>query len=198
MKRTTTFYAILTSLLMTALACKLPGSATSPTPDIAALVAQTQTAIAVSLKVTPAVPSQQAGQPPTTPVVSPSTPTALPAPPSGSVTPAATRCTDKAKFISETIPDNSQVPPNGQFMKTWTLQNAGTCTWTPAYELVFIKGEQMGGSSPAPIGQNVPPNGTIQVYLPQTAPSVPGQHEVTGCCTTRLREKPSAWEIRRM
>ncbi len=62
-------------------------------------------------------------------------------------------------------------------MKTWTLQNAGTCTWTPAYELAFVKGEQMGGSSPAPIGQTVPPNGTIQIYLPQTAPAGPGPHE---------------------
>jgi hypothetical protein len=82
-----------------------------------------------------------------------------------------------AKYEAETVPDGSIFPPSQEFMKTWTLRNVGTCTWTPEYNLVFIKGEQMGGTSPNPIGQAVPPNGTIQIYLPQKAPENPGEYQ---------------------
>jgi hypothetical protein len=177
MKQAGAFFLVTVSLLATALACNFSVSPTSPTPDIAALVAQTQTAIAVAQVLTPVAPSPQAQQPPTTPAIPPTTsPTAQAAQPE-SPTPQAAQCTDKAKYITETVPDNTQIAANEQFMKTWTLQNAGTCTWTANYELVFVKGEQMGGSSPAPIGQSVPPNGSIQIYLPQTAPPDPGPHE---------------------
>jgi hypothetical protein len=82
-----------------------------------------------------------------------------------------------AKYEAETIPDGSTFPPGQEFMKTWTFRNVGTCTWTPEYSLVFVKGEQMGGTSPSPIGQTVPPNGTIQIYLPQKAPDQTGEHQ---------------------
>jgi hypothetical protein len=86
-------------------------------------------------------------------------------------------CVNRAKFVSETVPDATQFPARQQFMKTWVLQNSGTCTWTPEYALVFVSGEQMSGTSPAPIGQTVPPGVSIQLFLPQTAPDTTGQHQ---------------------
>jgi len=35
----------------------------------------------------------------------------------------------------------------------------------------------MGGTSPQPLGQNVPPNSSLQIYLPQTSPAEPGEHQ---------------------
>lgn len=35
----------------------------------------------------------------------------------------------------------------------------------------------MGGTSPSPIGETIPPNGTIQLFLPQTAPQEDGNHQ---------------------
>jgi hypothetical protein len=174
-KRRAAILAALSVLLLAALACNQPQPIA--TPDIDLMVAQTQTAIAVEALLVPThtVPAAPSATPPVQATGSPvgSTPaTASPA--------AATQdpsCTDLAKFVNETIPDNTEFAPGAQFMKIWTFQNVGTCTWTADYKLVFESGAQMGGTSPAPIGQSVPPNGSIQIYLPQTAPAEPGEHQ---------------------
>jgi hypothetical protein len=174
-KRRAAILATLSVLLLAALACNQPQPIA--TPDIDLMVAQTQTAIAVEALLVPThtVPAAPSATPPVQATGSPvgSTPaTASPA--------AATQdpsCTDLAKFVNETIPDNTEFAPGAQFMKIWTFQNVGTCTWTADYKLVFESGAQMGGTSPAPIGQSVPPNGSIQIYLPQTAPAEPGEHQ---------------------
>lgn len=166
------FYFVLAALFGAALACNAPGAA--PTADLAGIVAATQTAIAVSYAVaTPSPTADTLAPGPTTPIV-----VATPITP-GATLPVGTSpsCVQKAAFVSETIPDNTQFLPGQPFVKTWTLQNSGTCTWTPEYALVFLRGEQMSGTSPSPIGQTVPPGGTIQVFLPQTAPNNPGEYQ---------------------
>ncbi|OGO33780.1 MAG: hypothetical protein A2W35_12540 [Chloroflexi bacterium RBG_16_57_11] len=173
-KTWTAIFSALAALLFAMLACNRPQP--DAAPDLDLMVAQTQTAIAVAQLIAPttAVPATQA--PPTTQptmAISPSATTV-------STTQTATQdpnCTDLAKFVNETIPDNTEFAPTAQFMKTWTFQNVGTCTWTPEYKLVFKEGEQMGGTSPAPIGQSVAPNATVQVHLPQTAPAETGEHQ---------------------
>lgn len=169
----TALSAALLTLLLAILACNRPQPVT--TPDIDLMVAQTQTAIAVSemLKPTEALPAT--AQPTSSPVSS----TPAVSTPSSSETTATQdpNCTDLAKFVSESVPDNTEFAPGAQFMKTWIFQNVGTCTWTPEYKLVFEQGKQMGGTSPAPIGQTVPPNGTLQIFLPQTAPAETGEHQ---------------------
>lgn len=169
-----TTVSIIIMLLLAILACNKPQS--SPTPDLAMVVAQTQTSIAVrqflstvtatSQSINPPVISQEPSVQP--PVVNPTSSATIPAQPV---------CTDKAEFVGETIPDDSVFSPGESFIKTWTLANVGTCTWTPDYNLVFFSGEQMGGTSPTPIGQTIPPNGEIQLFLPQTAPMPPGQYQ---------------------
>lgn len=178
----------LLSVLAAALACNMPGA--TPAPDLAQMVAQTQTAMAVlpgETRLPPGVASSTPGAVMTpgagvTAAPPAGAPTTAPLQP-GAVSPtsapptAGLACTDKARFINETIPDNTPVPPGASFMKTWTLQNVGTCTWTREYSLVLSEGEQMGGTSPQPIGSVVAPNSTLQIYLPQTAPAGPGAHQ---------------------
>lgn len=166
MLHTRSLLGALIALLLAALACNAPQRAAAP--EVAAIVAQTQTAVAVeqlltATTITSATPTTLLMP---TPTEQPSTPTVSPK-----------QCTNKARFVNETVPDGTQFSPGQAFVKTWTLQNIGDCTWTPEYSLVFVRGEQMGGTSPAPIGQNVLPNGTIQIYLPQTAPTEPGEHQ---------------------
>lgn len=158
--------AALTTLLIAILACNRPQPVSTPALDL--IVAQTQTAIAVAEMLTPASTVTATPEP---------TPT-LPQPAAtNTAVPQDANCTDRAQYVSETIPDNTEFAPGAQFIKTWTFKNIGTCTWTPEYKLVFIEGNSMGGTSPAPIGQNVPPGGTIQIHLPQTAPAEPGEHQ---------------------
>jgi hypothetical protein len=169
-----TIFSPIVMLILTILACNKPQA--SPSPDVAMVVAQTQTAIAVQKFLSTLTTTSQ---PMNTPSVSkaPSTqhPATSPAP--TATIPVPQTCTDKAKFIDETIPDGSVFKPGESFVKTWTLVNSGTCTWTPDYGLVFFNGEQMDGTSPSPIGQAIPPNEKIQLFLPLTAPMNLGEYQ---------------------
>ncbi len=50
---------------------------------------------------------------------------------------AATYC-DQAQFVSDiTVPDGAAFTPGASFTKTWRFMNAGTCTWTTSYKLVY-------------------------------------------------------------
>jgi hypothetical protein len=75
-----------------------------------------------------------------------------------------------------TAPDNAKIAPNARFTKTWRLQNAGTCTWTESYALVFAQGEQMGGPDRQPLGKSVKPGVKIDVSVELIAPATKGAY----------------------
>ncbi len=107
-----------------------------------------------------------------------STPT--PVPPAPTVVPAA--CVDGMKFISDvTFDDNNMksppyVKPGEGFVKTWRVENTGSCTWTPNYQLVYAYGNvssaQMSGQ-PLNIPANVAPGQTIDLSVTLIAPLEP-------------------------
>ena len=102
-------------------------------------------------------------------------PTALP--PVSTATPP--QCWDGMKFVADvTYPDNNMkspafVKPGDGFVKTWRVQNAGTCTWTPKYRLIYaygnVDGAQMNGQ-PLNIAGNVIPGQTIDLSVTLIAP----------------------------
>jgi hypothetical protein len=174
-QRSSFLIAAVIALLLAVLACNAPSE--NSTPDLAGVVAQTQTALAVQQFLTATTKPPESLPPTVTPanppaIPSPATPTALPP----TATPE-TGCTNQAKFVNETIPDGTSFSPEEKFTKSWTLQNVGTCTWTPDYSLVFVNGEQMGGASPGPLGKTVTPNGTIEVTVNLTAPKATGEYQ---------------------
>lgn len=177
--KVTRFCIILCALLLAALACNTPQNSAAPSPDIEKMVAQTQTAAAVQqVLATTAVPLQQNIPQPSaqTAVATTLPPTEIPPTP---ITPTVTnppQCKDKAEFVSETIPDNTVFNPGTPFVKTWHLKNAGGCTWTAGYALALVQGEGMSGTDPLLFNATVPPGSTIELKLPQTAPSDPGEH----------------------
>jgi hypothetical protein len=83
---------------------------------------------------------------------------------------------DSASFLSDiTLPDGISVNPNQAYVKTWRLKNTGSTTWGNGYQLVFIRGEQMG----SPTAVNVPttaPNAMVNLSINLTAPTAPGTH----------------------
>jgi hypothetical protein len=159
---------ILIVLLYTSQACKVLQS--SPTPDLSLIVAQTQTAMALEQLLTTTAMAQ------TKPTITPTTPV-QPVPTNTIISTPIPDCTDKAKFISETIPDDTSFAPGESFVKTWTFSNAGTCIWTPDYSMVFVEGSQMNGASPTPIGKAIMPGDNITISLPLTAPQETGEHQ---------------------
>jgi len=110
--------------------------------------------------------------PTSTPV--PATVTPVPA----TNTPVATAVSycDWVAFIKDvTIPDGTSLSPGEVFTKTWRLQNRGTCTWTPDYDIVFYSGAQMSGTTMQVPGY-VAPGQSVDVAVTFTAPSAPGHY----------------------
>ena len=164
--------AVLLSLVLSA--CNLPlGTAGAPTipPEQAA-----------GATVAALLETQQASQP--TPLPPPATdtpppptlqPTVTSAPPSPVPT---TGCTDMAQFVSDvTIPDGALLGPGASFTKTWRLKNAGSCTWTSSYALVFFSGDQMSAPAAIALAADVPPGTTVDVSANMAAPGSNGSYQ---------------------
>lgn len=105
-----------------------------------------------------------------------------PAPPTEdagpSPTPGEEGCIDRAGFVSDvTIPDDTFIDPGDSFVKTWRLQNMGTCTWTSSYALVFSHGDQMGGPGSVALSGAVNPGETVDLSVNLTAPGTEGTYQ---------------------
>jgi Ig-like domain-containing protein/CARDB protein len=87
---------------------------------------------------------------------------------------------DWAKFISDvTVTDGAYFPAGAPFVKTWRLQNIGTCTWTTSYSLVYYSGEQLGGVTPVMMPKEVKPGEMVNISINMVAPQTGGYHDST-------------------
>jgi hypothetical protein len=152
-------------------ACNFPSQ---PSPQELAFTAAAETVSAqltlVSLA-TPTVPASSTPvPPPATNTPTPPLPTALP--------PTATLgCSDSSTWVTDvTIPDNTLMTPGQNFTKTWRLRNTGSCSWSTAYDTVFVDGNAMGGQAAVPLAGSVPPNGTVDISVSLSAPSTNGTY----------------------
>jgi hypothetical protein len=146
-------------------ACALPMSST-PTTFVFPTPNQTMTA----LFQIPPTSTTAAGPTATQASATPVTPTTT-------YSPTAPNCTNLAQFVTETYPDLTYVAPGTAFIKTWTLKNAGTCTWGSGYALVFDSGDQMSGPASVPLTASVPPNALYTFAVNLTAPATGGQYQ---------------------
>ena len=127
-------------------------------------------------------PTLAAGAPAAAEVAQP-TPTEVP-----TVTPASKQnlytaaerafCNNRAEFIRDiTVPDDTRLLPGEKFTKVWQFRNAGDCTWTTGYAVVFLRGEQMEGLSPRMLDFEVPPGQTANIALDLVAPTFPNYYQ---------------------
>lgn len=169
-------------------ACNFPGAAPATnTPDLQAVVAATQTAMAAQatepppaspspVETTPASPGTQAASQTTAPSDTPVPPSATPT--AGDATETQQPdCSDAARFETETIPDKTPFQPGEKFTKIWRLRNVGSCTWSNGYRLVFSDGDQMGGPDEAPLTANVKPDELVEIKVELTAPEQVGTYK---------------------
>ena len=83
---------------------------------------------------------------------------------------------DNAIYLSDvTIPDGTVLTPDSTFTKTWGLQNAGTCTWSTSYSIVFYSGSAMSGVTTA-LSDSVSPGASDSISVDLTAPSTAGTY----------------------
>jgi Ig-like domain-containing protein len=161
-------YPLIAGLTIVALqACNLPFlQQNSP-------AVQTEAALTVQAALTAAAPTASF-----TPVPFPTLPAAT-ATSIATLPPAATATSscDIASFVTDvTYPDGSSVNAGDSFTKTWRLKNAGTCSWTPSYTVVFKSGDAMGGPSAQALAGNVNPGQTVDISVNLTAPAANGSY----------------------
>jgi hypothetical protein len=61
--------------------------------------------------------------------------------------------------------------PGDHFVKTWRLVNAGSCTWTPDYALVWFSGDDLSSLHEAKLGQSVSPGQSVDLSVEMVAPN---------------------------
>ena len=172
MKRQTAVALFAAVLLLTACNLRQPALPTpnlSPGDTVATAVQATAQFMQPPWTVTPPPPTPMTPTlHPPTPILSPTnTPTVTPLP-----------C-NRAEFVTDvSIPDGSDISVFDTFTKTWRLRNAGTCTWTSDYRVVYDHGDQMLAPDSAPVTSgSVPPGGTVDVSVPMEAPGTPGTYK---------------------
>ena len=79
-------------------------------------------------------------------------------------------CKNWSAWIADvTVPDNTIFTPGEDFVKTWRVQNSGTCAWNTEYSLQFRDGMQMAGKKVLlPI--SVPPGQQVEISVKLEAP----------------------------
>jgi len=130
--------------------------------------------------------------PPTPDLGQPTSPP-LPTPPSGAQPTSPVNPCNKAKFLGETIPDDTEFDPGESFTKSWTFENAGTCTWNTNYKLAFVSGESMGGPASVSMPVNVPPGTQVKIEVPLKAPNTPGTY--TGYWELRSEDNEGFYQV---
>lgn len=188
-------FTLLLLPVLVLVACNLPTSEQQPT-DSRAGALYTSAAQTVSAQLT------QINQPPVTAVstAGEGAPAATPVPldtlaptsqlPVGTLQPTATAqpsatnpptatplpC-DLARFVEDvSIPDDTAMVPRQTFVKTWRVRNAGACTWTSGYALVFDGGDAMSAPALVALSGNVEPGKTVDLSVTLTAPDTAGTY----------------------
>ncbi len=87
-------------------------------------------------------------------------------------------CLNQATLVRHlTLADNTAIKTGMRMLKSWRLQNTGTCPWTTAYSLILVGGENMlADPSPALLPQAVPPGDSVDLSVSIQAPNTPGSY----------------------
>ncbi len=99
--------------------------------------------------------------------------------PAGPVTPGMAVGCNNAVFVGEKIPDGTRMSPLHDFKKSWSLLNAGTCTWDEGYVFAFKSGERLGGLDVKIVysADFTKPNHTQSFVVPMNAPRAAGEYK---------------------
>ncbi len=181
MKFKLTMVVLLITLVATA--CASPEAPSQdPTPDIAAVrtsaagtVIAQFTLTAAAFTPTPAQPTETA-----TPGVTGTVTTATATGAFAQVTDASgttIALCDSLEFVADVnVPDDTDMSPGQDFLKTWRVRNAGSCPWGEGYELVYAGyANEMAGQA-QPIAQVVQPGQEVEVSVQFTAPEAIGEY----------------------
>lgn len=171
-------------LLLTAMACSLPSSSATDTPENAQITEAAQTLAAIMTQAviqTPVTPTPRGSATATaqgiTLVPSVTQATVVSGGQATQASPTSQQSCDQAAFVDDvSVPDGSTLVAGSVFTKIWRLKNTGTCTWSTDYALVFSTGNSMEGPSTQKLTEAVQPGQTTDIAVPLKAPATPGSY----------------------
>ena len=182
-----TFSLILVAALaVTACGSANPPQEQEPTPDVAVVrtsaastVISQFTLTAAVFTPTPSEPAETADSP------TASTPEATdaattPTQPLAQVTNAlgtTVALCDSLQWVADvTVPDNTNMAPGQDFLKTWRVKNTGSCPWAEGYELVYADYADDMDGQPQPLTEVVQPGQEVEISVQFTAPTEIGEY----------------------
>lgn len=171
---------LLALLLITLTACNLPGEEQGPALVPGAI--DTAAAQTVAVHLTAAAERGQAittSTPVPDPLLTGTVSPSLEAQQAGDTPdPEASSC-DRVRFVKDvTVPDGTEFSPGEEFTKTWRLENAGTCSWTVGYSLVFDRGDALSGPAAVQLTTDeIQPGETIDLSVDLVAPAETGGYQ---------------------
>jgi len=178
---------VITTLVFLLLAACAPATTPPPTPDINAIqTAAAQTVIVQVAQTEAAQPTATQEALPTATIEVTMAPSLTPTISGIIAGPGTQLLCDDAKFVSDvTVPDppiGQPMTPGQDFLKTWKIRNAGSCTWGAGYSVIYGGYNDKLGGVPAAIAATVIPGQEVDVSVQFKAP-------------TKLGEYLSAWRM---
>lgn len=159
--RVALFMAVI-GLALAVLACNAPAAPTTQTQDPTPTEAQAAGGAGPT-----GTPPAAATEPPAS--------TDIPA----TEPPVATVCNYDTGYVADlTIPDDTMFLPNTAFVKTWRIQNTGSCDWEVGTKLVYHSGDVMGGAASVDVAA-VAVGASTDISVSFTSPHSPGTYRST-------------------
>lgn len=81
------------------------------------------------------------------------------------------------RILDVSVPDDTRFQPGEYFSKTWRLVNAGSCTWTRDYAVIWFSGDDLGVVRAQNFETEVIPGQTVDVTVDMAAPQAPGAYQ---------------------
>ncbi len=156
-------WAIAAGLLILILACNFPGlpgnqPTETPPPTVFTIVSPT---------VTP-TPGGETATPESTPTPEPTE--------SQETVDEERGCTLKAAYVEDvTIPDDSVIAPGETFVKTWRIENSGTCPWIEGTTFAYLSGEDLSAEDTITVSPTEPGE-ELELSVEMTAPEESGTY----------------------
>ena len=187
MKLKLTVSVLLIAVLITACGGANPPQEQEPTPDVAVIRTSAASTVISQFTLTAAAFSPTPSQP--TEATAPSTPStpSTPAATNAATTQPIVQVTnaqgttvalcDSLAFVADvTIPDDTNMAPGQDFLKTWRVKNTGSCPWGEGYELVYADYANDMDGQPQPLTEVVQPGQEVEISVQFTAPSEIGNY----------------------
>ena len=90
-------------------------------------------------------------------------------------------CSNGARFLGENWKDDTKILAGQFFVKRWTLENVGTCTWTTDYTITVLPNSTMGIRNSVVrdwrMPKTVKPGETVDILIEMWAPFGAGTFE---------------------